>query len=84
MRQLKSAFNSVVIGDGDEVHPSSPGDAVDLLGVGVALAADMPQTRKVHGTRVASVDVKVTAHGGQLSSWSFSSRLEVLLEVERD
>ena len=84
MRQLKSAFNRVVIGDSDEVHPSPLGDAVNLLGVGVALAAHMPQTGQIHGTRVARVDVKVTSHGGQLSSWDLSSRLKVLLEVRRE
>ena len=50
----------VVIGDRDEVHAARLGDAVDVLGRGVAVAA--PEERQVAALqRVARVHVQVGA-----------------------
>ena len=58
--QLERAVDRVVIGDGDEIHAARLGDAVDVLGRRVAVAAAEKRQRAAD-LRVAGVDVEIGA-----------------------
>ena len=58
IEELEAAVDAVVIGDGDEVHAARLGDAVDVLGPRVAVAAlEEPHVAALQG--VARVHVQV-------------------------
>src|SRR5258708_8058753 len=65
-RQLKGPFYRIVVGEGDEVHPTDECSLVHGGGLRVALADDPAQNGQGQGARVFAVDVEVAAHQRRL------------------
>jgi hypothetical protein len=62
-----------VVGEGDEIHPPTPGLFVDRFRLGVAFPAEVAKDGEIRGPGVQGVNVEITAHRRPLSFPSRSS-----------